>query len=754
PGDHGGSAGPLRSGKVSTFEGGVRVPTVLWGPGHVPAGTTCDKIASTLDVLPTLASLAGAETPKDRIIDGEDITHLFHGKFDQANSDKAFYYYLRVHLQAVRQGKWKLHLPREVKQPGTEPFLVNQHIAPVDRLGFEKPFLVDLDKDIGETTNLAEYQPEVVQRLLDLAEGMRKDLGDFDQVGKNMRFFDPLDTRPTKPPLPPSRKSRPKKPTKLQPTQAKPTSRQSAKPPYQRPNLIIFMLDDVGYGDIGCFGGKRAATPHIDKMATEGMRMTDFYVHPVCGVTRASLLTGSYAMRVAEVGNRKNGHPILHPKEITIAEVMRDAGYRMGMVGKWHLAGSTRKEYPPELMPNAQGFDYFYGAPLHNGFTRTIEGSRFRMQLMRQNKVLDQSIDQSEMDQVTKLYTEEAVKFIKDSAKGDKPFMLYLAHTMAHVVIGTTDPFRGRSGGGLYGDVIEELDWSAGEVIKALKQAKVDDNTLMVFTSDNGPWIEQQLKGKGGNDAHYGTSGPLRGAKMMTWEGGVRVPTIVRWPGVVPAGKDCSEPATIMDLLPTFAKLGGGKIPDDRKIDGRDIMHLFRGDADAKSPHEAIYHYSYVHLQAVRSGKWKLVLPRPAKPKWTLWSARMIDAVKEVQLFDLQADIGETKNLAKEHPDVVGRLMKLIENAREDIGDYDRIGKGARFFDSEPKRSRSVFGRPAPVTPPVKNKPFAPLGDLRFDFESGDLQGWRLVEGAFSQPVSSALSLPRWQKDPFDRQGK
>ncbi|MDE0577331.1 MAG: sulfatase [Opitutales bacterium] len=522
----------------------------------------------------------------------------------------------------------------------------------------------------------------------------------------------------------------------------------------KHPNMIIFMLDDVGYGDIGCFGGKRAATPHLDKMAAEGMRMTDFYVHPVCGVTRASLLTGSYAMRVAEVGNRKNGHPILHPKEITIAEVMREAGYRTGMVGKWHLAGSTRKEYPPELMPNAQGFDYFYGAPLHNGFTRTIEGSRFRMQLMRQNKVLDQSIDQSEMDQVTKLYTEEAVKFIQDSAKGDKPFMLYLAHTMAHVVIGATDPFRGRSGGGLYGDVIEELDWSAGEVIKALKQAKVDDNTLMVFTSDNGPWIEQQLKGKGGNDAHYGTSGPLRGAKMMTWEGGVRVPTVVRWPGVVPAGKECSEPATIMDLLPTFAKLGGGKIPDDRKIDGHNIMHLFRGDTDAKSPHEAIYHYSYVHLQAVRSGKWKLVLPRPAKPKWTLWSARMTDAVEEVQLFDLQTDIGETKNLAKEHPDVVGRLMKLIENAREDIGDYDRIGMGARFFDSAPKRPRSVFGRSAPVTPPLKNKPFAPLGNLRFDFESGDLQGWRVVEGAFSQPVSSALSLPRWQKDPFDRQGK
>jgi len=193
------------------------VPTVLWGPSRVPAGSTCDTIASTLDVFPTLVSLAGAEIPKDRVIDGEDITHLFHGEFDQANPDKAFYYYLRVHLQAVRQGKWKLHLPRDSKQSGTEPFLVNRHIAPVDRVSFDKPFLVDLVKDLGETTNLAKEQPEVVQRLLDLAEGMRKDLGDFDQVGKNMRFFDPIDQCPTKPPLPPSRKPKPKKPTKPHP---------------------------------------------------------------------------------------------------------------------------------------------------------------------------------------------------------------------------------------------------------------------------------------------------------------------------------------------------------------------------------------------------------------------------------------------------------------------------------------------------------------------------------------------------------
>jgi len=204
--DHGGSAGPLRSGKVSTFEGGVRVPAILWGPDRVPAGTTCDKIASTLDVLPTLAALAGAQRPDDRVIDGEDISHLFHGHFEQANSDKAFFYYLRVHLQAVRQGQWKLHLPREAEPIGAAPFSRNIHIAPEDRIGFDKPFLVDLYNDIGETSDVSHQNPAVVARLLKLAEAMREDLGDYDRVGKNMRFFDLNGERPSQPPVPLTRK--------------------------------------------------------------------------------------------------------------------------------------------------------------------------------------------------------------------------------------------------------------------------------------------------------------------------------------------------------------------------------------------------------------------------------------------------------------------------------------------------------------------------------------------------------------------
>jgi len=464
----------------------------------------------------------------------------------------------------------------------------------------------------------------------------------------------------------------------------------------RRPNFVVFLMDDIGYGDLGCFGGTRAKTPNFDRFATQGTKFTDFYAHPVCGVTRAALMTRSYAMRVAEVGNRKIGHPILHPKEITLAEILRDAGYRTGIIGKWHIAGPDLqgRKHPflrlhPDLLPNHQGFDYWFGMPTHNGFTRTIEGSKHRTRLMRQGKQVDDFVDQKEMDQLTTRFTDEANQFIaKNKAK---PFFLFLSHSMGHVVLGASEKFRGKSGGGLYGDAIAELDWSAGKIVETLQEAGIDEQTLVIFTSDNGPWIEKQLKGKGGNDTHYGTAKPLRGAKMMTWEGGSRVPTIVRWPRSVPAGKVCREPATIMDLLPTFAKLANTKPPADRTIDGRDIAPLLRGEPNAKSPHEAIYYYAFTRLQAVRSGKWKLVAARPARPPGTSWSSRMIEAVKQPQLYNLETDVGETTNVADKHPETVERLTQLMENARDDIGDYNRLGKGARFFDEGPRRPASLL---------------------------------------------------------------
>ncbi|NQU22969.1 MAG: sulfatase [Candidatus Nealsonbacteria bacterium] len=459
------------------------------------------------------------------------------------------------------------------------------------------------------------------------------------------------------------------------------------------PNFIIFFTDDQGYNDVGCFGAAGILTPHLDRMAEEGTRFTDFYVQPVCGVSRAALMTGCYPIRVAEVGNKKAGHPVLHPKEITMAEVFETRGYATALIGKWHLAGGGKNSRGPgtgpfrsELMPRAQGFDYFFGTPAHNGFTREVN-KKYITELMRNEDMLESPTD---MDLLTQKYTAEAIRFITENK--DRPFFLYLAHNMPHVPLGASKEFRGKSKRGLYGDVIQELDHSAGQVIDTLKNLDIDRQTLMVFTSDNGPWVESHLAGKTETDNYYGRADPLKGHKMTTYEGGPRVPCIMRWPGKIPAGRVCRELVTSMDLLPTFARLAGAKIPADRTIDGKNVLPVILGEPDVENPRKTYFYYSYNHLQAVRNGKWKLVLPRPAKPPWCSWSARMTTAVEEITLYDLRSDTvtgsngAERNNVATEHAEVVAELMRLIEQAREDLGDYDRIGKGARFFEEGVQR--------------------------------------------------------------------
>jgi len=497
----------------------------------------------------------------------------------------------------------------------------------------------------------------------------------------------------------------------------------------RKPNFIIFFTDDQGYNDVGCFGSPLIRTPRFDRMAGEGMKFTSFYAQAVCGPSRAALMTGCYPIRVAEPGNRKHQHTILHRREITMAEVLKDAGYATACIGKWHLAGGRKSTYNPQLMPNAQGFECFYGTPLHNGYTRTVQARSFKTQLMRNDEILDDFLDRGQMNSLTRNYTSEAIAFIRKNK--DRPFFLYLSHNMPHVPLGASEKFRGRSKRGMYGDVIEELDWSAGVVIDTLKELGLDEHTLVVFTSDNGPWIEKHIGDYGGS------ADPLRGSKMMTWDGGLRVPCIVHWPGRIPAGKVCDEVVTTMDLLPTFAGLAGAKLPDDRVIDGKDIWPLMSGQRGATSPHEAFYFYCFTHLQAVRSGKWKLVRPRPARPPWAGWSARMIDAVPTTQLYDLEADIEEKHNVADQRPDVVARLMKLVERARQELGDYDRIGRGARFFDKPiPRSPEERDGRRRRRRVEIDYDHPAPVGNLRFDFEAGDLQGWRVVEGSFEAVVN------------------
>jgi arylsulfatase A-like enzyme len=434
------------------------------------------------------------------------------------------------------------------------------------------------------------------------------------------------------------------------------------------PNFIIIFCDDMGYGDLGCFGSTKHRTPNIDRMAEEGRRFTSFYVTSgVCTPSRSSLMTGCYPRRVSMHKSAKNEwvlFPVakkgLHPDEITIADLLKSQGYATACVGKWHLGDQ------PEFLPTRQGFDYYYGIPYSNDM-----GSRQRklnppLPLMRNEKVIEAPADQNTL---TKRYTEEVIKFI--TANKDRPFFVYLPHTMVHNPVHSSEKFQGKSANGGYGDATEEIDWSTGEILATLKKLGVDDNTLVIFTSDNGA------------ASRWGGSNlPLSGFKGGTMEGGMREPCVMRWPGKIPAGGKCDELASTLDLLPTFAKLAGTKAPDDRIIDGKDIWPLMAGAEGAKSPHEAFYYYRLDQLQAVRSGKWKLHLEYEIKRRGKTTQSQL-------RLYDLKADIGEKSNVAEQNPRVVKRLLALAEKAREDLGDGDRKGN---------QRAAGLVVTPKPLT--------------------------------------------------------
>ncbi|MHC4338208.1 MAG: sulfatase family protein [Planctomycetota bacterium] len=426
------------------------------------------------------------------------------------------------------------------------------------------------------------------------------------------------------------------------------------------PNFIVIFCDDLGYGDLACFGSKIHRTPNLDRMADEGTRFTSFYVtSSVCTPSRASLMTGCYPKRV-DMHQDSHGKCVLfpvdgkglNPKEITIAEILKKQGYATCCIGKWHLGDQ------PPFLPTRRGFDYYFGIPYSNDMGLRKETRNPPLPLLRNEKVIEAPAVQHTL---TKRYTEEAIKFIKKNR--DRPFFVYLPHTMVHDPLNPGKEFRGTSANGSYGDAVEEIDFYTGQVLNTLKDLGLDKNTFVIFTSDNGA-----------SDRYGGSNAPLRGHKGTTFEGGMREPCIMWWPGQIPPGKTCHQIATTMDLLPTFALLAGTKPPTDRIIDGRNIWPLMSAKPKAKSPHRAFYYYQIDQLQAVRSGKWKLHLP--LTPKKRHWGRPIPHA--PLALYDLENDIAEKNNLAQHHPNVVKHLLALAEEARRDLGDVDRKGANLR----------------------------------------------------------------------------
>jgi len=429
------------------------------------------------------------------------------------------------------------------------------------------------------------------------------------------------------------------------------------------PNIVLIFSDDQGYGDVGCYGAEGFETPHLDRMAAQGIRFTDFYVaQPVCGASRAALLTGCYPNRIQLQGapDHRARHGI-HPDETLLSELLKPLGYATAIYGKWHLG------HLPPFLPTRHGFDEYFGLPYSNDmwpYHPQRPDGYTDLPLIEGEKIIEYNPD---MDRLTTWYTERSVDFIRRNRS--RPFFLYLPHSMAHVPLGVSERFRGRSAQGLYGDVMMELDWSVGEVLATLAELGLEDDTLVLFTSDNGPWISY--------GDHAGSAGLLREAKGTTWDGGVRVPFIARWPGRIPEGAVCREPAMTIDILPTIAGLLGAELPP-LPIDGKDIWPMLSGVPGAASPQEAYYFYQGNRLEAVRSGRWKLHFPHAYR---TLAGREggtggipvlYEQAETGLALFNLEEDPGESSNLTESHPEVVGRLTALAQAFDADLQAHRR----------------------------------------------------------------------------------
>jgi arylsulfatase A len=436
----------------------------------------------------------------------------------------------------------------------------------------------------------------------------------------------------------------------------------------EKPNFIVINVDDLGYADIGPYGSTLNRTPNLDRMAAEGRRLTCYYAAPVCSPSRSALMTGCYPKRVLPIpGVLFPGAAVgLNPEERTVAELLKEAGYRTACIGKWHLGDQ------PEFLPRQQGFDFYFGLPYSNDMGPAAEGAKSSLGEplpqakpkpatnpdhaetgltglgqpplpLLQNETVIERVGPAEQQTLVERYTGKAVEFIRECK--EHPFFLYLPHTAVHFPLYPGKPFQGKSKNGSYGDWVEEVDWSVGQILDTVRMLKLSDRTLVIFTSDNG-------------GTPRAVNAPLRGNKGSTWEGGMREPTIAWWPGKIPAGTSTDEVTGMIDILPTLVKIAGGQIPSDRKIDGGDIWPILAGQEGAKSPHDVFYYYRGLKLEAVRQGPWKLHLDKGL-------------------LYNLATDVGESSSVADAEPGVVERLRALADATESDLG-RDGVGPGCR----------------------------------------------------------------------------
>ena len=644
--------GDLLGFKFGVWEGGHRIPFIVKWPGKIKAGSTSTQTMSGVDLFATFAAITGQAVDKKQAVDSVNMLPALVGDPEEPIREHLILAPNKGTHLSVRQGKW-MYIPKQGsggfggKTPSSHTFAgppaatfvgsVNSDIENGKiKKGAPPAQLYDLESDRAQTKNVYGENPEIVKQMQTLLSTYRP------KAGNNSK-----PRRPGKKP--------PSKPT-AGPTQSN-TPRVSAARP---PNFIVVFADDLGYGDLSCYGPTGVKTPHLDKLATEGFRSTDFFVPAnVCSPSRASLLTGRYPMRCGLPVARNDAFPKYKnygflSEEITIPEMLKPAGYRSLMVGKWHMGFKVEGSHPLDA-----GFDEYLGLP-------TNPSSRLGPDFSTLYRGRQAEVRKVDFTTLTKRYTDEVVSFIE--RQKDEPFFIYVSHHIVHNPLVPSKEFVGTSKKGRYGDYIKELDHSTGRIMKALRDAGVDDNTLVVFTSDNGP-------------TGPGSAGGLQSGKYCTMEGGHRVPGIFRWPGKIPAGQVSGATLTSMDLLRVFCDLAGVELPTDRKIDGKNIVSILRGES-TESPHEAVYYYNGTNLQAVREGDWKLHLPRTAKdqPFWSNKPSKKKGFVTldEPALFNLKVDRGEKRNVAAQHPDIMARLQKRAEAIRAELGDVRVTGSDQR----------------------------------------------------------------------------